>query len=200
MRTTRMLTGLMALALVAAPLVAQESPEARIQAALDHARSAGLPVELLESKLAEGQAQNVAMERIATAIEHRAQAMERAHAALSRAQEGQPSALDVAVGADAIAAGVSDVVLQRIAETAGAERRTVAIAALAYLAAEGIVPDAAAARVEQALARGSEALANLPGAAGGLAGSVPAGGPPAGVGRPGGPPTQAPTTGRPGGF
>jgi hypothetical protein len=199
MRSTRMLTGLMGLALVAAPLVAQ-SPEARIEAALDRARSANLPVELLESKLAAGQAQNVAMERIAAAIEHQAQAMERAHAALSRAQEGEPSAMDVAVGADAIAAGVSEVVLERIAYAAGAERRTVAIAALAYLADQGIVPEAAAARVEQALERGSEALANLPGAAGGPAGSVPAGGPPAGVGLPGGPPTQAPTTGRPGGF
>jgi hypothetical protein len=198
-----MSTGLMALALVAAPLAAQHSPEDRIQAALDRAHSANLPVELLESKLAEGQAQNVAMERIATAIEHRAQAMERAHAALSRAEQGEPSVQDVAVGADAIAAGVSEAVLERIAQTAGAERRTVALAALAYLAYladEGIVPDAAAERVEQALARGGEALANLPGAAGGPVTGIPAGGPPAGVGQPGGPPAQVPTTGRPGGF
>jgi hypothetical protein len=44
-----------------------------------------MPVEVLESKVAEGLAKNVAMARIATAIERRAQAMERAHAALSQA-------------------------------------------------------------------------------------------------------------------
>jgi hypothetical protein len=204
MRTTRALTALMAMVLLAAPLAAQTGPEARIDAALERARAGGMPVEVLESKVAEGLAKNVAMARIAIAVENRAQAMERAHAALSRAQQDRPSVQDVAVATDAIEAGVSEAVLETIAETAGAERRTVAIAALGYLVAEGHVPEVALARVQAALAQGGDALANLPGMAGGAGqgvggppAGVPAGGPPAGVGRPGGPPGQQ--SGRPGG-
>jgi hypothetical protein len=195
MRITRALTGLMGMALLAMPLAAQVGPEARIEAALERARAGGMPVEVLESKVAEGLAKNVAMARIAIAVENRAQAMERAHTALSRAQQGPPSVQDVAVGTDAIEAGVSEVVLAEIAQTAGAERRTVAIAALAYLVAEGHVPEAALVRVREALAKGGDALANLPGMAGGAGkgvggppAGVPGGGPPPGVGRPGGPP------------
>jgi hypothetical protein len=202
MSTLRLLTGVMALALMAAPLAAQVGPEARIEAALERARSAGLPVEVLESKVAEGLAKNVAMARIAMAIERREQAMERAYAALSQASEGgQPSVQDVAVGTDAIEAGVSEVVLAEVSLTAGAERRAVAIAALTYLVAEGHVPEEALARVEAALARGGDALANLPGMAGGNrpegAGppsGVQGGGPPPGVGKTGGPPGKPPGT------
>jgi hypothetical protein len=204
MRTMRALTTLMAMVLLAAPVAAQAGPEARIEATLERARAAGMPVEVLESKVAEGRAKNVAMARIAIAVENRAQAMERAHAALSRAQQDRPSVQDVAVATDAIEAGVSEVVLETIAATAGAERRTVAIAALAYLVAEGHFPEVAQLRVEEALARGGDALANLPGMAGGAGqgvggppAGVPAAGPPAGVGRPGGPPGQQ--SGRPGG-
>jgi hypothetical protein len=208
MRITRALTGLMGMALVAMPLAAQVGPEARIEAALERARAGGMPVEVLESKVAEGLAKNVPMARIAIAVQNRAQAMERAHMALSRAQQGPPSVQDVAVGTDAIEAGVSEVVLEKIAETAGPERRTVAIAALAYLVEQGHVPEAALARVEAALARGGDALANLPGMAGGAdrpgvggpPAGVPGGGPPAGVGRPGGPPGNQPGSGRPGGL
>jgi hypothetical protein len=208
MRIPRALTGLMGMALVAMPLAAQVGPEARIEAALERARAGGMPVEVLESKVAEGRAKNVPMARIAIAVQNRAQAMERAHTALSRAQQGPPSVQDVAVGTDAIEAGVSEVVLLKIAETAGAERRTVAIAALAYLVAQGHVPEAALARVEAALAQGGDALANLPGMAGGAdrpgvggpPAGVPAGGPPAGVGRPGGPPGNQHGSGRPGGL
>jgi hypothetical protein len=204
MRTMRALTTLMAMVLLAAPLAAQTGPEARIEAALERARAGGMPVEVLESKVAEGLAKNVAMARIAMAVENRAQAMERAHAALSRAQQDRPSVQDVAVATDAIEAGVSEVVLAEVAATAGAERRAVAIAALTYLVAEGHVPAVALARVQAALAQGGDALANLPGMAGGAGqgvggppAGVPAGGPPAGVGRPGGPPGQQ--SGRPGG-
>jgi hypothetical protein len=201
---SKVVTGAMALAVLAGPLGAQEGPEARIQAALDRARAANLPVEVLESKLAEGRAKNIPADRIATVIENRARAMELAHAALARAQRGEPSPQDVAVGTDAIEAGVSQAVLARIAETAGAERRTVAIAALAYLVAEGHLPEAALARVQQALAQGGNALANLPGMAGSGQGRGPpegvGGGPPDGIGRPGEPPRgQAPGRGPPGG-
>jgi hypothetical protein len=208
MRIPRALTGLMGMALVAMPLAAQVGPEARIEAALERARAGGMPVEVLESKVAEGRAKNVPMARIAIAVQNRAQAMERAHTALSRAQQGPPSVQDVAVGTDAIEAGVSEVVLAEIAQTAGPERRTVAIAALAYLVEQGHVPEAALARVREALAKGGDALANLPGMAGGAdrpgvggpPAGVPAGGPPAGVGRPGGPPGNQHGSGRPGGL
>jgi hypothetical protein len=189
MNSTRMLASAFALALMAAPLAAQQSPEARIQAAMERAQASGLAVEVLESKLAEGLAKNVPMERIAVAIQNRARAMERAHAALQRAQRGHPSAADQAVGADAIEAGVSEVVLQRIAATAGAERRTVAIAALAYLVAEGQVPEAALARVEEALARGGPGMGDLQRMARGGHDRPGVGGPPQGV----------PATGRPDG-
>jgi hypothetical protein len=204
MRIMRTLTTLMVMALLATPLAAQTGPEARIEAALERARAGGMPVAVLESKVAEGRAKNVPMARIAIAVENRAMAMERAHAALSRAQQDRPSVQDVAVATDAIEAGVSEAVLESIAKTAGAERRTVAIAALTYLVDQGHVPEAALDRVEEALARGGDALANLPGMAGGAGpgvggppAGVPAGGPPAGVGRPGGPPGQQ--GGRPGG-
>jgi hypothetical protein len=186
MNTARILAGAFALALMAAPLAAQ-SPEARIQAAMERAQASGLAVEVLESKLAEGLAKNVPMERIAQAIQNRARAMERANNALQRAQRGQPSAADQAVGADAIEAGVSEAVLERIAATAGAERRTVAIAALAYLVAEGQVPEVALARVEEALARGGPGMGDLQRMARG--GQPGVGGPPQGV----------PATGRPDG-
>jgi hypothetical protein len=211
MNTARIFTAAFALALVAAPLTAQQGPEERIRAAMERARAGGMPVEVLEGKVAEGLAKNVAMERIAQAIENRARAMERAQVALQRGQEHRPSAADFAVGADAIEAGVSEVVLARIAETAGAERRTVAIAALAYLVAEGQVPEAALARVEEALARGGQGLGDLHRMAargqhqgiGGPPQGMPPAGRPGGVGKPenhpGGPPGGTPPGGRPGG-
>lgn len=188
-----MLAGAVALAVLAAPVRAQDAPEQRIQAAMDRARAADLPVQVLESKLAEGRAKNVPMHRIAAVIEQRARAMEMAHAALARAQRGAPSSQDVAVGTDAIVSGVSAAALERVAQRAGAEHRTVAIAALAYLVAEGHLPEQALARVEQALARGGSALSDLPGMARGRGHGPPDGvpaGPPPGVGRPGGPPGQ----------
>jgi hypothetical protein len=185
----RVVTGALALAVLVGPLAAQD-PGERIQAAIDAARASGLPAELLESKLAEGLAKNIAMERIAVAVENRARAMERAQAILQRAQRGMPSPADVAVAADAIETGVSDAVLERVAATAGAERRTVAIAALTYLVAEGHASQAALERVEEALARGGQGLGDLQRMS---RPAHPHGGPPRGVppaGRPGhaGPP------------
>lgn len=182
-----------------APALAQQDPQQRIARALERARSQGIPVELLESKIAEGRAKNVPLDRIAFAVEQRGAAMARAAEVIGGALENQPvPPEDVAVGADALQAGVQEAVLARIAETAGRERRTVAIAALTQLVAAGIVPEEALQRVEAAMARGDQALMNLPAMAGqaghqGPPAGIPAPGRPAGTGRPGqaGPPGGA---------
>jgi hypothetical protein len=154
-------TSVLALALSVAPLAGQQSPEERIEAAMASALSQGLPVEILENKLAEGRAKNVAMERIALVIQNRLRAMERAQVALQRGQQEPPSPAELAVGADAIEAGVSEVVLAQVAATAGRERRTVAIAALTYLVEQGHTAQVALDRVTEALQQGGQGLGDL---------------------------------------
>ena len=178
-----------------------QPPQERINAALARARQAGIPVALLESKIAEGKAKGVPMERIAAAIERRQAALERASQAL---RGGADAAASLAVGADAIESGVSEAVLRAVADDAPRDRRNVAIAALTELVHQGNTPEAALVRVRDALRRGPDALSNLPaeaaagrrgggpsdgqksGNAGGRAGAEP--GPPAAVPAPGKPP------------
>jgi hypothetical protein len=161
----------------------------------------GIPVALLESKIAEGKAKGVSLERIAVAIERRQSALERA----SQALRGQvDAAASLAVGADAIESGVNEDVLRDVAENAPRDRRNVAIATLTELVHQGHAPQAALGRVKDAIKKGPDALTNLPaqpaagsrgggsangqgrGNAGGRAGAEP--GPPAGVPAPGKPP------------
>ncbi|HEY5617265.1 MAG TPA: hypothetical protein VIK60_04930 [Vicinamibacterales bacterium] len=164
----RVMIGAVALVLVTAtagPLQAQvQPPQDRINTALARARQVGIPVALLESKIAEGKAKGVSMERIAAAVERREAALERA----SQALRGRPEvdAADLSVAADALDSGVSEAVLRAIAETTPRERRAVAIAALTQLVELGHVPEAALERVRGALKRGPDALANLPAEAG----------------------------------
>src|SRR5688572_15170914 len=207
--------GVMILALAGVDLAnAQvQPPQDRINTALARARQVGIPVALLESKIAEGKAKGVSLERIADAVARREAALERA----SEALRGQPEAASsLSVGADAVETGVSEAALKAIADNAPRDRRNVAIAVLTELVEQGHASATALERVTEALKRGPDALANLPaqaaaarargaGAAngrGGRAGGADPG-PPAGVpapdtspqaGRPGGPPT---TTGRP---
>jgi hypothetical protein len=188
-----------------------QPPQDQINTALARAREVGIPVALLESKIAEGKAKGVSMDRIAAAITRREAALEKADHALS----GRPdAAASLAVGADAVESGVSEAALKAVAENAPRDRRNVAIAVLTELVQQGQVPEAALARVTEALKRGPDALADLSAeaAAGrGGRGFAPSGGrgpqagPPAGVpapgnppqaGRPGGPPTSTPTRGR----
>lgn len=204
--------------LVRADVISAQTPEERIHKGLARAREAGIPVALLESKIAEGKAKGVSMERIAAAVERREAALERASQALS----GKPDigSADLAVAADAVESGVSEAVLRAIAETTPRERRAVAIAALTQLVQLGHVPEKALERVREALKRGPDALLNLPAQAGaaagqrdgrpdvqtpGAAGRRGGAGPPAGVPgpgnrpqptRPGGPPStpRKPTT------
>lgn len=180
------------------PVLAQVQPsQDRINTAIARARQVGIPVALLESKIAEGKAKGVSMDRIATVVERRESTLERASHAMAR-QQGIADA-DLSVAADALESGVSETVLKAVADTAPRERRAVAIAALTQLVQLGYVPEAALGRVRDALKRGPEALLNLPAeasrrgappsvqlpsAAGGR-GGAPAG-PPASVPAPGG--------------
>ncbi|HEX6132871.1 MAG TPA: hypothetical protein VFZ24_02735 [Longimicrobiales bacterium] len=136
------------------------TPEARIEAALQTALSAGIPQALLESKIAEGKAKGVAMERIAAAVEARAQALVRAQEMYRRAHVDAESAGELAVTADALEAGVSENAVIRITRGAPAERRAVAVAVLADLVRLGHPTDHAFARVNAAMAN-SASLANL---------------------------------------
>jgi len=191
------LVALAALAMLPLALAAQ-SPEERIQQAMTRAGEVGIPVSLLESKMAEGRAKGVPMDRIATAIEARFQALERAREVMGRGAEDLDAA-QISVGADALVAGVSEEVLQEIAATSGGERRAVAVAALTQLVLQGVVPQEALHRVQAALARGPAALANLPVRAGAGGGFIPDGaGPPPGTpgAAQGGPPGSVPAPGR----
>ncbi|MDP2321304.1 MAG: hypothetical protein Q8O42_18435 [Acidobacteriota bacterium] len=185
--------------LVQADSAMAQTPEQRIDTAMARARDAGIPVTLLNSKMAEGKAKGVSMDRIAAAIEKRGAALERAREAL----RGRPEvgSADLAVGADAVEAGVSDAVLRTIADTAPRDRRVVAIAALTELVRLGHVPEAALDRVRAALKRGPDALANLPAEAGAAGGrrTGPPDTPGASGGRGGtqaGPPASVPAPGK----
>jgi hypothetical protein len=141
-----------------------QPPQDRISTSLARARQVGIPVSLLEAKIAEGKAKGVSLDRIAAALERREATLEHA----SRVMKGQPGNGDaeLSVAADAIDSGVSDTVLRAISESAPRERRAVAIVALTQLVQQGHVPEAALDRVKNALKRGPEALLNLPAEAG----------------------------------
>lgn len=154
--------------LAALPVLAQDAPardastaETRIAASLDAAVEAGIPVQLIESKLQEGRAKQIPAERIAAAVEARLDALVRARDAMARANVENVSAGDLSVGADALEAGVSETALIAIQTSAPQERRAVAIAVLAALVELGNVPDVALERVQAALGNGPAGLADL---------------------------------------
>ena len=172
-----------------------QPPQDRINTALARARQVGIPVSLLENKIAEGKAKGVSLERIAAAVERREAALERASQALKG--QDRPADADLAVAADAVESGVSDAVLKAVSDSAPRERKAVAIAALTQLVQLGHVPESALARVQAALKRGPEALLNLPAQAG-RGGKGPANAPDNSKGRSGGkdgPPESVPAPG-----
>ncbi|HEX6133883.1 MAG TPA: hypothetical protein VFZ24_07965 [Longimicrobiales bacterium] len=176
---------------------AAQTPDQTIDRALERARAAGIPVALLESKIAEGRAKGVPLARIAGAVERRLQTLERASAAVEARHRFTPEELGVA--ADALAAGVSEQALRTLSAAAPRERRAVAIAALSQLVQLGHASEEALRQVTAALQRGPEALMNLPAQAAAAAGRR---GPPIDVpgaapqGR-GGPPPGVPGSGKP---
>jgi hypothetical protein len=135
--------------------------DARLEAALETAVQAGIPVSLLERKIAEGKAKGVARERIAAAVEKRLDALLQARDAMTRAGLESTTEGELAVAADAVQGGVSQTALATISREAPQDRRAVAIAVLTDLVALGHASERAQARVQSALARGPEALANL---------------------------------------
>ena len=163
-RTKILWTAALVVALLPAAVMAQ-SPQERLDAAITHAQETGIPVLLLQSKIAEGRAKNIPMDRIATAVENRLRNLEQAKIAMNRGA-GDVDAAQLSVGADAIGAGVSEAVLTQIATSASRERRAVAVAALTQLVLHGIAPDVALVQVKDALAHGPQALANLAAQAG----------------------------------
>jgi hypothetical protein len=184
---------------VAPALLAGQAAEQRIEGALERALEAGIPVALLESKVAEGRAKGIPLDRIAQAVEQRLSALTRVHSAFGERTQLDPQELGVA--GDALQAGVDEVVLSRISETAPRDRRAVAIATLAHLVQLGMASETALERVTEAMERGNEALLNLPaqaqgqGWARGRAEGAPGRGQ-AGEGGRGGPPTSVPAGGR----
>ncbi|HEX6369027.1 MAG TPA: hypothetical protein VF006_08840 [Longimicrobium sp.] len=155
------------LALAAFPAAAHaQDPQQRIDAARRRAESAGIPVVLLDSKVAEGRAKGVPLDRIAVAVERRLGSLSRAREAMAGAPRGAPvTSDDLSVGADAIEAGVEPGVLGRLAAAAPGGHRAVAIAALTQLVSQGESSERALARVTSALQRGPDALRRLPGEA-----------------------------------
>lgn len=157
-----------ALILAPAALLAQDSTasaptgaDARIDAALESAVNAGIPVSLLERKVAEGKAKGVPMDRIAAAVEKRLDGLTQARDAMTKAGLASTTEGELSVAADAVQAGVSQSALVAISQRAPGDSRAVAIAVLTDLVALGHASDQALARVEGALDHGPEALANL---------------------------------------
>jgi hypothetical protein len=155
------------LVLAAFPAAAHaQDPQQRIDAARRRAESAGIPVALLDSKVAEGRAKGVPMDRVAVAVERRLGALSRAREAMAGAPRSAPvSSADLSVGADAIEAGVDPGALGRLAAAAPGDRRAVAIAVLTELVSQGESSERALARVSAALQRGPDELRRLPGEA-----------------------------------
>jgi hypothetical protein len=188
---------------VPATLSGQSAAEARIQAAIERTQQAGIPADLVQMKVREGQAKGIPADRIAAAAAHRADALLRAQDALKRAGV-QPTRDDLAAGADALGAGVSAAALGAAADMAPGGQRTVAIAVLGALVGQGEGIENALARIQEAMSRGGpDALANLPAQA--AAARAGQGGPPSQAGqgqdaRPQGVPApgQRPQGGRPG--
>ncbi|MBW3655590.1 MAG: sigma-70 family RNA polymerase sigma factor, partial [Gemmatimonadetes bacterium] len=179
-------TMIVGLALLAAPLSldAQGSGRAdeRIAAARARAAQAGIPVELIDSRIAEGRAKGVAEARIAEAVERRAAGLARAQEAMARGGS-RPTTPELSAGGDAMEAGVDGQTLRAVVQAARAEDRPVALAVLAELVRQGVPVADARAQVEAALARRGDALARLPEQA---AAARARRGPPATAGRPAG--------------
>lgn len=159
---SKMLCLAAALVLSPAALSAQDE-NARVDAALESALEAGIPVSLLEQKIAEGKAKGVPMERIAAAVEKRLEALTQARDAMTKAGIESATEGELSVAADAVQGGVSQTALAAVSQSSSGDNRVVAIAVLTDLVAMGHVPEQALTQVQAALARGPEALANLRG-------------------------------------
>lgn len=137
---------------------------ARIQAAVIQALSVGIPVTLLENKIAEGRAKGIPMDRIAAAVEHRVDVLTRVRAALE-SRTDPVAAGELTAAADAHEAGVTLEGLAELSSRARSGERVTALTVLADLVASGRAPEHALLRVEAALSGGVAELARLEGSA-----------------------------------
>lgn len=175
---------------------AAQDATARIDAARRNLAEAGIPTSLIESRIAEGRAKGVSMDRIAAVVERRALALGEARRAMAGANALNEA--DLSAGADAVEAGIDGGSLRAVIDGARTEDRPVAIAVLTYLHREAGIPVNEALRsVRSAMGKGPEALRQLPAQAAAARGRQ---GPPAGVGRPGGPPGASQGGGPPAGV
>lgn len=158
--TLRLLSAIMLL--LPAALSAQ-TPEADVQRTLARARQADIPAELLETKIAEGIAKGVPMDRIAAALQNRLEILQRVRENID--PQRQFTSEELNVSADALAVGVEESALRTISGNAPRERRSAAIAALSQLVRLGHPSADALRRVTDALNRGPQALMNLSGQA-----------------------------------
>ena len=142
------------------PALHAQNAQARVDAALSTAMEAGIPVELLQSKIAEGRAKGVSEARIAAAVEARLKGLQRAAEVMQRTEVEHTSSADLAVAADALEAGVSENALVKLSNSAPAERRAVAIATLTGLVQLGHASERALERVS-AVVRSNAELARL---------------------------------------
>src|SRR5688572_9365911 len=162
--------------LVLAPAtLSAQTPEQRIERALERAGSTGVPVELLQSKVAEGRAKKMPAAIIANAVERRLEVLQRVQASIGTRH--QLNTTELTVAADAVQSGVNEAVLNSIAQTAPRERRAAAMEALRELVVRGHSSEAALQHVTEALQRGPEALMNLPARAGNARGNAHGAGP-----------------------
>ncbi len=141
-----------------------QDPEQRVAAALQRAADTGVPVALLESKIAEGQAKGVSMARIALAVEQRLTALQQAQSLMVTSDDPDDAVSDgdLSLGADALLAGVEGEAVAQVARNAPRERLGVAMAVLTELVQLGVASQTALDRVMAALEAGPEALIGLP--------------------------------------
>jgi hypothetical protein len=104
-------------------------------------------------------------------VEKRLTALVQARDAMTKAGLESTTEGELSVAADAVQGGVSQSALASISHRASDESRAVAIAVLTDLVALGQASERALTRVEAALARGPEALANLRAESAGQAGA-----------------------------
>src|SRR5690606_13381314 len=100
---TRLLPAIVLSALLSSTLSAllsssasAQTPEADVQRALERAVQAGIPVELLQSKVDEGRAKGVPMDRIAGAVERRLAVLQRVRSRIDVQREFTSEELGVA--------------------------------------------------------------------------------------------------------
>jgi hypothetical protein len=113
---------------------------AQVQAAIDSARAAGLPIEPLVARALEGASKNAAGARIVAAVHRLARDLAGAKSALG---DGA-SAAELEAGASALRAGVAPAALAELRESRPKQELTVPLAVLSDLVARGVPADTAA--------------------------------------------------------